>query len=114
MSADAKKLRAIERLLRPVEDFEDANDEDDDGGGPRGSRSIKAKPDQLRYYDGVQRSIIEEARDMIRLFLFTVMPFPTNDILTVHCRQFYVAACQERYKSKFKGEFQCYVKFCLY
>lgn len=100
MSADAKKIRAIQRLLRPIEDDEGENGED-----PEDVNVNNGKPDQIRYYKGELKSIILDSRDRMRFFLFTVQPFPTGPTLVLHARQFYVAACQERYRSKYRGKF---------
>lgn len=104
MSQADRKLRAIQRLLRPVDEdnVEDYN-EDDAGVGLKPSRRNDAKPDQIRFYIGEELELLKDARDRMRLFLFTVLPFATVDALTEHAKIFYVGACQDLYKSRYKG-----------
>ncbi len=96
------RSRAVERLLRPVEEVY----EEDDGGEHQEGRSSSGsvRPDQIRYYSGVTLTILLEARDSMRFFLFTVQPFPTVLILLENAKTFYVSACQEVYRSKYKGD----------
>lgn len=114
MSAQTKKSRAIERLLRLVNEVEgeDENEVIEEGGSFRREVPTNgAKPDQLRYYKDEQRVIVTDTRDRMRFFLFTVLPFATYESLTIHSKQFFLAACQDRYKSKYKGIFRCFWGF---
>lgn len=95
-----KRSREIEQLLRPV-------DEEDREEGDEELRCSSVKPDQIRFYTGEARAVVEDARDSMRFYLFTNNPFASIPDLTERGKVFFVAACQDRYRSKYKVNGGC-------
>lgn len=100
MTAEDKKVRAIQRLLLPIEENEIAEENDGDLVVRRGS----ARPDQIGYYSGIPYEMLVESRELMRFFIFTDQPFCPVGTLILNAKQFYVGAAIDRFGSKYKGE----------